>query len=125
MTVAKDRRFYDWFSVATDGTATKLDAYFGEWYGLRNADVGKQLVVEVSWFEDGERKHIRSAARPPGGIRGGTQTYVYDGYIYTVTTTENTAHTFTLSELGDPTATILPNVRTLADHSVVARPKVR
>ena len=101
LTVAEDRRFYDWYSVATDGTVTQLDGYFGVWYNLRNADVGKQLVVEVSWLEDGERKRIRSAARPPGGIRGGTQTYVYDGRIYTVTTTENTAHTFTLSELGE------------------------
>ena len=55
--------------VAADGTESQLDDYFTYWYSVHNTDVGKQLVVEVSWIEEGERKHIRSQVPPPGGIQ--------------------------------------------------------
>ena len=120
LTVAEDRRFYDWYSVATDGTATQRDGYFGVWYSLHNADVGKQLVVEVSWFEDGERKRLRSQARPPGGVRARTASHIWNANFHSVTTTENTAHTFTLSELG---STILSGAtgHSIAIHSLPTR----
>ena len=101
---------FQWIRVATDNSETDIGAMAGT-YTLVTADLGTTIKVKVSFTDDASNAEtLTSAATAAVDAAPNTLPSASDG---TVTTNEDTAHTFTASEFNfsDADGDTLSNVK--------------
>ena len=102
---------YQWIRVATDNTETNISIATAGSYTLVTDDLGKTIKVKVSFTDDaGNAETLTSVATAAVAAAPNIPPSASNG---TVTTNEDTAHTFTASEFSfsDTDGDTLSNVR--------------
>ena len=102
---------YQWIRVATDNTETNISGATASAYTLVAADLGTTIKVTVSFTDDASNPEtLTSAATAAVSAAPNTPPSASDG---TVTTNEDSAHTFAASEFSfsDADGDTLSNVR--------------
>ena len=102
---------YQWIRVATDNTETNISSATASTYTLVAADLGTTIKVTVSFTDDASNPEtLTSAATAAVTAAPNTLPSASDG---TVTTNEDSAHTFTASEFNfsDADGDTLSNVK--------------
>ena len=102
---------YQWIRVATDNTETNISGATASTYTPVAADQGKTIKVKVSFTDDASNPEtLTSAATAAVSAAPNTPPSASDG---TVTTNEDSAHTFAASEFSfsDADGDTLSNVR--------------